>query len=140
MTNAMIKKEQRKVVRAFMQQHYTDGMLAALLAHMRDGKFSFFSCCCFIGIPTADHPLQSRSMYGAAQHYHRAHRLRGASQAEDALAKVAEANNDDETMGQRDARVYTFLLPIVRAEMRRRDRVSQLTIAEPIAEVEYATR
>lgn len=110
----------RRHIRAFMREHYTDEHLAALLAHMRDGKFSFYSCCCFIGIPTADHALRSETEYRGVPHYVEAKRLRGAALVEIALAEIgsnavihAEDDND---------LICRFLLPIVRAEMRRRDR------------------
>lgn len=45
----------KKPIREFMQKHYTDERLAQLLAHAQDGKLSYWSCCCFIGIPTAVH-------------------------------------------------------------------------------------
>jgi hypothetical protein len=39
---------------------YTDEKLAALLAHCENGGLSFWSCCCFAGIPSAQHPLRGR--------------------------------------------------------------------------------
>ncbi|MCI0526562.1 MAG: hypothetical protein L0Y56_03795, partial [Nitrospira sp.] len=51
-------KHLKAPLRAYMQQHYSDEKLAALLAHARDGKLAYHSCCCFIGIATADHALR----------------------------------------------------------------------------------
>lgn len=57
-------------IKLFLQQYYTDEQLAALLAHCQDGKFSFHSCCCLIGIPTADHALVGECNGGIADtHY-----------------------------------------------------------------------
>lgn len=63
----MTEQQQRKQhIRAFMQAHYTDERLAMLLAHARDGKLSYISCCCFIGIANADHALRGRSDEGGS--------------------------------------------------------------------------
>lgn len=55
----MILKEAKGHIRAFMRNHYTDERLAMLLAHARDGKLAYVTCCCFVGIPTADHALRT---------------------------------------------------------------------------------
>lgn len=117
----------RRRIRAFMQEHYTDENVAALLAHMRDGKFSFYSCCCFIGIPTANHALRSECSHLGIRHYDVAKKLHGADLAEIALAEVGNvtANYDE-----RDRIINRFLLPMVRAEIRRRDRERAAIVEE----------
>lgn len=112
----MTKQQERKQhIRAFMQAHYTDERLAQLLAHCQDGKFAFNSCCCFVAIPTADHALQGEGDWHH-QHYADAHRLSGASEAESAVFHLVDH------LGihlNRDFR--RILIPIIRAEIKRRD-------------------
>ena len=64
---------------------YTDHQLAALLAHAEDGKLVHYSCCCLIGIPTADHALKGRHRPLGA-HFVEALRLPGAAEANPAFA------------------------------------------------------
>lgn len=112
-------KENKRIIRAFMREHYTDERLAMLLAHARDGKLAYFSCCCFVGIPTADHALRGRTIWGTEEHYVAAKALPGATFAEFAYAALSNAFGEDEANPQRVRR----LIPIVKAEMRRRSRM-----------------
>lgn len=66
-------RERKRVIRQFMREHYSDERLCALLAHARDGKLAYGSCCCFVGAANADHPLQGSNylQISADSHYHR---------------------------------------------------------------------
>jgi hypothetical protein len=104
-------KQSKQAIRNFMQLHYTDERLAQLLAHAQEGKLSFMSCCCFIAIPTANHALRQRGETGG--HLLIARTLPGAIEAELAFMSLGQ-----------DTRRRRILIPMVRAEMRRRERVT----------------
>lgn len=115
--------EVKKHLRAYLQTAYSDEQLAMLLAHARDSKLSFYSCCCFIGIPTADHALKGHIGYGygTAPHYQTARGAYGAALAEQAFCQVGWKLSKTRT-GE-DAARQRFLIPMVRAEMWRRARL-----------------
>lgn len=117
-------------IRAFFI-HYTDERLVALLAHARDGKLHYVSCCCFIGIATADHALRERNCVGdEAGHYWRAQDLPGAFEAERAFYLLGKKNFSllDNALRTR------LIIPLIRAEMRRRE-LARATETEQTAEV-----
>jgi hypothetical protein len=114
-------KRSKHAIRVFLRTAYTDERLAWLLAHARSGKLSYHSCCCLVGVATADHRLEGRTPASAlpASHYALAKRFVGAPEAELAyrhLGLVAPrcAVSADEERRRR-------LIPMIRAEMRRRE-------------------
>ena len=87
--NISTHKLRKLEIREFMRKHYTDERLAMLLAHARDGKLNFSSCCCFIGIATADHALRSEDLNGlSSKHLKLARELKGAEKAEIAFLEL----------------------------------------------------
>jgi hypothetical protein len=118
--NAQLK-ENKQIIRTFIRQHYTDERLAMLLAHAQSGKLAYFSCCCFIGIPTADHALQTEGDYVGVPHYRKAKELAGAINAEYAYCALGPGLAEPEANSQRIRR----LIPILKAEIRRRDHIAQ---------------
>jgi hypothetical protein len=126
-------KENKQTIRAFMREHYTDERLAMLLAHAQSGRLAYMSCCCFIGIPTADHALQGESggIYSTTRHYIRAAILPLAREAESAYCNLAECEGDQQRIRR--------LIPIIKAEMRRRERLritqdsASLTLSAPLS-------
>jgi hypothetical protein len=129
-------RERKQAIRNFMQAHYTDERLAMLLAHAQEGKLLFASCCCFIGVATADHTLSTISnselfeaMYGDSypayernplpfqrivRHYDKtAKSLPGALEAEMAYMKLGGDGLDDAVRRR-------ILIPMIKAEMKRR--------------------
>lgn len=102
-----------QILTDFLRRNYSDENLIAGLAHAEDGKLSPFSCCCFVGIPTADHPLQGAGAKMPLSHVDRAMRLPGAFAANSAFARLA--NNDSERCA--------LIVPIFRTEIERRERV-----------------
>lgn len=110
-----------------MQAHYSDQQLASLLAHARDGKLAFDSCCCFIGQPTADHALRSdfRVCDEGSPHYMAAKSLLGANTAELAYMFLSGEFTEDIHEASLDAKRRRILIPMVLAEMRRRAAVRQ---------------
>lgn len=124
-----------EILSDFMQKHYTDERLAALLAHAEDGKLSYMSCCCLIGVATADHALQGRGDMNGVEdefgldHYDRAELLPNAIEAEDAYLNLAP---DGTKVGKADQARRAKLIPLIRAEITRREaeRNSELSEAE----------
>lgn len=133
MTDQQIRKGH---IRAFMQAHYTDERLAQLLCHAKDGKLAYNSCCCFIGIPTANHPLQPAYKQQLEDvggfvcgtihsRWSRLH-LMGAAMAEKAFQNI----------GFGDESMRRILIPMVRAEMKRRELLRQPAAVESTEAVE----
>ena len=121
------QQERKRAIRAFMQAHYTDEKLAQLLAHAQDGKLDYSSCCCFIGVATANHTLGTGDDFGSDRggmgHYIEAKRLSGAALAEKAFAYLWESNYWDSK--NRECRTLrqrrnAILIPMIRAEQKRR--------------------
>lgn len=100
-----------EIISSFLQTAYTDERLAALLAHAQDGKLSYWSCCCFIGIPTAVHALRGHMGSVTASmmpHYEEACEMPNAEEAEGAFLEIGGADNP------------SLIIPFVIAEMERR--------------------
>jgi hypothetical protein len=113
------RQQQKQIIRQFMRDNYTDERLAMLLAHAQEGKLEYHSCCCFIGVPTADHALQNEIRdLPSSHHYFTGVRLVNANAAEKAyyLLGVRASRSDTE-----DALRRRILIPIIRAEMKRRE-------------------
>lgn len=130
-----IFKTYKQYIRDYMQAHYTDQRLAWLLAHARDGKLSFHSCCCFVGIPTADHALQGETSMASSVglHYFKAKAAGGmqAGMAESGFAMIGRRTLlTHEYYQVEDARRRRVIIPMVRAEMRRRALASAKAITE----------
>lgn len=116
----MSLKQKKAIIRRFMQTAYTDGKLVELLEHARSGKLSFYSCCCFIGIPTADHELRGQMEYvlvDKSPHYFQARTWDGAENAEYAYYKLAPLGDRSSRSEEHRLRL---LIPMVKAEIRRR--------------------
>jgi hypothetical protein len=138
--NMATMRENKQAIRRFMRENYTDERLAMLLAHARDGKLMYDSCCCFIGIPTAKHALatkvngQSTYAIGTSEWDHWimvSRRLPNALTVEYAYKRL----------GRDDTDRRKILIPIIRAEMRRRERDGAASVsAEVAAEVEATSR
>lgn len=122
----------KKDVRAFVNRYYTTDTLIEVIGHVRNGTFTFSSCCCLIGVVTADHPLvqddRNLALTGPtnvlAEHYLRARELPFARAAEDAYylfgyATIPMEDSDflEDSLTLRNRR----LLPILLAELKRRN-------------------
>lgn len=111
MTEQQVRKGH---IRRFMQAHYTDERLAMLLAHTQDGKLAYNSCCCFVGIPfwPGDHALAGYfERMGKINPLHNT--TLGAARMD---ADLAYAN-----LGSEDPDRRRILIPMIRAEQRRRE-------------------
>lgn len=110
MTEQQIRKQ---AIRSFMQNHYTDERLCQLLAHARDGKLNYVSCCCFIGVHNAPHSLQDRFTFGSSKHFLDAYSLPGGLEANNAYDLLTHKKDDSQRQ--------RILIPMIRAEMKRRE-------------------
>ena len=114
-------KHYEETLTNFMRRHYSDERLAMLLAHAEDGRLVYQSCCCFIGVATADHALQGKLDAGAApkqSHYVKATELDGARAAEIAFFELTWP--DGHSANKSGLATVTRL---IRDEVARRDRV-----------------
>lgn len=119
-------------------KRYPANRLAALLAHAQEGKLSYSSCCCFIGVETADHALMAVDEYGdgTSFHYFHAKRLPGAQEAEVAFRRLAMVGGCYDTDCRDDGLRRRRIVPLIRAEFRRRDReVAQVATVVEVAHV-----
>lgn len=119
-----------EAIKNFLQTAYSDEKLAALLAHAEDGKLAYYSCCCFIGAATADHPLQGKNEIPDDSH------------TSDLLPYANEAETEYVRLGNDDAERRAKLIPMIRAEMTRRDaqRIQDAGDTMGITPVEEALR
>src|SRR5438105_1390687 len=116
----------------FLQTAYTDENLAALLAHAQDEKLSFFSCCCLIGVTNAPHALrgyvpefaQGRVLPAGSTH-HQSVRL--------SSELAADAEEEFFFLGSSDAERRKHMLPLIEAEIARREQASTMVDAQPQA-------
>lgn len=110
-------------IMAFMRQHYTDERLAMLRAHAEDGKLAFFSCCCFIGVATADHPLHGKhDGVPFGRHYRAAQALSDVQSAERAAGALWRTSGGP-FLAYADQGFRARLLPLILWEQCRRDRL-----------------
>jgi uncharacterized repeat protein (TIGR03803 family) len=111
----------KQICRDFLRSAYNDERLAMLLAHAQSGKLVYHSCCCFAGVSDARHNLRvsiDRDWEGHDEH------LRG-PKADISDAYCSLAPDSDSFDKEADAKRRRLIVPIIRAEMRRRDRAKQ---------------
>lgn len=135
-------KKRKAVLRDWMRENYTDAKLVELLDHARSGQLAFYSCCCFIGIPTADHELRPSSAVGAEHarqpHYAMAARLPYAADAEEAyrlLSPYVNAGSPLDYYRNSDPLRRARIIPMILAEIRRRRMTQPHPVQPPLAKV-----
>jgi hypothetical protein len=111
----------KHAIRQFLRTAYSDERLAWLLAHARGRKLAYQSCCCLIGVATADHALQGKSDVNepSANHYHLARKFLGAREAEQAYWEFGYIGGSRSTASSDELR-RRRLIPMILGEMRRR--------------------
>ena len=124
----MTHKACKAYIRYFLQRNYSDERLAMLLAHAQSGRLVYESCCCFIGVATANHgALAGEGEMRHMNHLSDALALPGAVNAELAYRYLPGL-----TTGQLEADEIRRrrLIPMIRAEIWRRDQLAQQRRAE----------
>lgn len=117
-------KQMKRDIRAFVGRYYTTDMLINVIDNVRAGIFTFSSCCCLIGVVTANHPLAAkmpdRLRDVLNSHYQKARALPFARAAEDAYFSMGYPNCEDfeEDFRDNSALRNRRLLPILLAELR----------------------
>jgi hypothetical protein len=113
----------KQAIRQFLRTAYTDERLIWLLAHTRSGKLTYQSCCCLIGVATADHPLQGKTDVNEAStgHYHLARKFVGSREAEQAYWQFGYIKGSRSILSSDELR-RRRLVPLILGEMRRRHR------------------
>lgn len=135
-------QQAEQLITEFLQEHYTDEKLAALLAHAEDGKLAYMSCCCLVGFPFADHAPQGENELVPSCH---PTRVNGnpLPLADFAYWCLGSEGEDDEANGAWDFYENVRrqrLIPIIKREMERRDRM-RATVNVPERDAEtYAVR
>jgi len=118
-----------EAIKQYMREYYDDEHLAMLLAHAEDGKLTYHSCCCFIGVSTADHALKE-SCSVDAPHYYAAKGMKKSlwhkiPALKDPLRYNVAVQAEQEFVycgigSDRDAVRRSILIPLIREEMARR--------------------
>lgn len=134
MTRKEIYRARKQSIRDFFE-HFTDERLVWLREHARREKLSYHSCCCFIGIANADHALQASGIdagkFAWGIHLTTARQLKGAEDAERAFYELGVTSKEENLIlfnpppnwRDMDARRRRILVPMVKAEIRRRERL-----------------
>ncbi len=114
-------RQSKRAIRQYLRSAYSDERLAWLLAHARSGKLVYRSCCCLIGVATANHALRGRADVNrpAAKHYHLARKFIGAQEAEQAYWELGYKGAPRQEFSDDDLR-RRRLIPMILSEMRRR--------------------
>lgn len=119
-------KNRKRAIRQYLRTAYTDERLAWLLAHARNGKLAYQSCCCLIGAATADHSLKAKADVNQPQaaHYHLARRYVGAKEAEQAYWELGYLGESRAMQSSEEIR-RRRLTPMILSEMRQRAQAAE---------------
>lgn len=117
-------KQAKRDIRAFIQQHWTDQRVAECYAFNADGHMRFSNCCgCIIGVTLSTHLHKTDNTHPCPDilrsHYQIAATLDGGRRAEIAYAQLMYTHGPGRFPGLAQRRFSAIL----RAEMRRRDRI-----------------
>jgi hypothetical protein len=108
-------RQNKTLIRNFIRDHYPDDRLAMLLAHAQSGKLHYVSCCCFIGVLNADHALNGVGIKSS-------HAVEIRRTVPGAWAAEVAFHNLPKPDFASDKKRVRLLIPMIRAEFRRRDR------------------
>lgn len=108
--NSMTHQHNKRLIRSFFV-NYSDEKLASLLAHAQSNKLAWHSCCCFVGVATATHPLKGR--LSVHRHLEDARQLPYGHLADSAYFFLAGT----------DEKRRRILIPMIKAEMKRREAI-----------------
>ena len=123
-------REAKQVIRDFMRTHYTDERLAMLLAHAQNGQLAFNSCCCFVGVTSAQHKLISTwpVFVGGVYVSHGGPTYTGIAGGREASIAYRCLMHGTQTgsfagLDRNDPQRQRILIPMIKAEMRRREKL-----------------
>jgi len=122
-------QENKQLIRTHLRENFDDSGLLRLLDHARNGKLSYLSCCCLKGACTADHKdgqLRGMTVNYYVAHYKKANNIPSAAAAAPAYMEIREGNIKEEKLEQRDERGRRILIPMILAEIRRRNPTAYL--------------
>jgi hypothetical protein len=115
----LFSMEPEEIIKTFLKPQseggiYSDASLIALLGHAESGKLSYFSCCCFAGIPTARHPLQGeiRERFAIMEGLQEGHEDRAFPNC-----RWLDASHAFLELGATDEARRAGLIPLVKAEI-----------------------
>jgi len=108
-------KPAKPVLRAFLQTSYTDERLAMLLAHAQSGKLAWYSCCCFVGVSNADHALKGVCRPGSL----------GVNHLDFLDQSASHVSLTYHIIASNDADRRRLIIPLIKAEMKRREWAKQ---------------
>lgn len=132
-------RKQKSAIRQYLRTAYTDERLAWLLAHARSGKLMYQSCCCLIGVATADHSLQAKAdvNQSSAAHYRIARKFVGAREAEQAYWEMGY-RGESRSLQSNDEIRQRRLIPMILSEMRQRAyaRAARAVQPESVAQIQ----
>lgn len=115
----------KRAIRVFIRAHWPDQKLAEVYAFNRDGKMSYLdSCCCILGVTLAD-TLHNSAGKG---------RLLANSELVEYSYLVLTFRRFPSNVEKSNALAQRRLSAILRAEMRRRDKLRQAAVrrTEPL--------
>jgi hypothetical protein len=119
-------KEAKRSIRRFLR-YYSDEKLCELLAHAQAGKLSYLSCCCLVGVLTADHPLREGGNNWTSMHYHRALAFSGGKEADRSFVALGIYGiGFIPSFAEAERIRRRRMISIVRGEMRLRERFASL--------------
>jgi hypothetical protein len=115
-------REDKQTIRNFMQKHYSDERLTMLLAHAQDGKLRFYSCCCLAMTPFVNHGLiegwcDEPGKCGKYEYFQ--------VTVSRAFNRIGWHRSDDADRTRR-----RILIPMIRAEMKRREVLKSQTFTD----------
>lgn len=124
-------KQKKRAIRQYLGSAYSDERLAWLLAHARNEKLVYQSCCCLIGAATSDHALQGNADVNqpAAAHYHLARKFIGAKEAEQAYWELGYRGQPRALLSSDEMR-RRRLIPMILSEVRRRERAKTAAVQQ----------
>ena len=119
----------KPTLRYYLQNAYTDERLAMLLAHAQSGRLAWYSCCCFVGVATADHALQGEceplSLLFPSPPTH--------------LYKIGFngvfASNAYQDIADNDCDRRRLVIPLIKAEMKRREWAKKKDVDSEMAQL-----
>ena len=121
------RKQDKRIIREFLRGYYSDEKLAMLLAHAQSGRLAYFSCCCLVGFPYGDHSAEGFNARSPTRHPITVSKTAEGRAADAAFYSLGLLGKITEMRDELDSVRRRRLIPMIKAEMKRRERERQLT-------------